>query len=44
MDKIKKKLRKQFEKTFEVDESDIPVHDRLVKDEHIRTLKKRKKE
>ena len=44
IEKLRKKIKKRFEETFEVDEnSDIPVHERYVKDEDIRTLRKKKK-
>ena len=41
-EKLRKKIKKQFEDTFEVNDSDIPVHERRVKDEHIRSLKRKK--
>ena len=38
-----KKMRDKIKKKFEVDEnSDIPVHEKFVKDEHFRNLKKKK--
>ena len=43
IERLRKKLKKKFEGSFEVDESDIPVHEKYVKDEHIRTLKKKKR-
>jgi hypothetical protein len=43
IEKLRKKLKKQFENTYEVDEnSDIPVHERRVKEEDIKSMKKRK--
>jgi len=43
IEKLRKKLKKQFENTFEIDEnSDIPIHERFVKEEDIKTLKKKK--
>ncbi|MFH2027970.1 MAG: hypothetical protein ABIJ08_02440 [Nanoarchaeota archaeon] len=42
-EKLKKKIKEKFEQTFEVDGGDIPVHERYVKDEDIRTLKKKKR-
>jgi len=41
IDKLRKKIKKSFD--IEVDESDIPVHEKRVKDEDIRMLKKRKR-
>lgn len=43
-EKIRKRIKKQFEESFEVDEdSDIPVHEKYAKEEDIKTLKKKKK-
>ena len=43
IEKLRKKIKKQFEDKFEIDEnSDIPVHERYVKEEDIKTLKKKK--
>jgi hypothetical protein len=43
IDKLRKKVKKQFENTFEVDEnSDIPVHERYVKEEDFKKIKKKK--
>jgi hypothetical protein len=43
IDKLRKKIKKEAEKNIEVDESDIPVHEKYVKEEHIKQLKKSKK-
>ncbi|MFH1641871.1 MAG: hypothetical protein ABIC04_03145 [Nanoarchaeota archaeon] len=41
-EEIRKKLKNQFEKTFDINEnSDIIVHEKRVKDEDFRTLKKK---
>ncbi len=40
IENLRKKLKKQSV-TFEIDESDIPVHERRVKEEDIKTLKKK---
>jgi len=40
IDKIKKKIKKEIEEGFEVDEdSDIPVHERYVKEKKIKKIK-----
>ena len=41
--KLRKKLRKEFEETFDVDRSDFPVHERYTKEEDIQTLKAKQK-
>lgn len=42
IEKLRKKLKKQFENTFETNEnSDIPIHEKRVKQEDIKTLKKK---
>lgn len=39
--KIKKKLKKEFDDIFEVDEdSDLPVHEKFVKEKKIKKVKK----
>lgn len=44
IEKLRKKLKKQYEDLFEVNErSDFPVHDRFTKEEDILEMKKRKK-
>lgn len=43
IDKIKRKIRKQAEKNIDIDDSDIPVHEKFVREEHIKQLKKKKK-
>ncbi|MBW2989437.1 hypothetical protein KY358_03905 [Candidatus Woesearchaeota archaeon] len=40
---IKKKIKEEAEKSIELDSSDIPVHERLTKEENIREIKKPKK-
>ena len=42
IDKIRRKLKKEAEKNVDIDDSDIPVHEKLVKEEHIKQLKKKK--
>jgi len=42
IDKIKKKIKEQAEKNIEIDDSDIPVHEKLTREEHIKQLKKKK--
>lgn len=40
IDKIKKKIKKEIEESFEVDEdSDIPVHEKRVKEKNIKRIK-----
>ncbi|MBW2974544.1 hypothetical protein KY366_02400 [Candidatus Woesearchaeota archaeon] len=39
--RIRKKIREQAEKNMEIDNSDIPVHEKFAKEEHIKKLKKR---
>lgn len=41
--KLRKKLRKEFEETFEVDRSDFPVHERYTREEYIQTMKTKQK-
>ena len=43
IEKIKKKLKEKFEESVEMDGSDIPVHERFVKEEDIKRLKKKSK-
>lgn len=39
--KIKKKLKKEFDEIFEVDEdSDLPVHEKFTKEKKIKKVKK----
>lgn len=42
IEKIRKKLREQSEGNLDIDDSDIPIHEKFVKEEHISTLKKKK--
>ena len=39
IEKIKKKLKEKLE----IDESDIPIHERFTTEEHIKQIKKGKK-
>ncbi len=42
--KLRKKLRKEYEDIFEIDEkSDFPVHERYTKEEDIQKIAKNKK-
>ena len=43
IDKIKKRIKREAEKNIEIDESDIPIHEKLVREEHIKELKKHKR-
>ena len=43
IEKIRKKLKQEAEKNIDIDHSDIPVHEKRVKEEHIKNLKKNKK-
>lgn len=44
LDKFRKKIRKEIEKTFVVDEdSDFPVHERYTKETNVLTMKKKVK-
>jgi len=38
IDKIKKRLKEKLE----IDDSDIPVHEKFVREEHIKKAKKKK--
>jgi hypothetical protein len=42
IEKIRKKLKKESEKNIEIDDSDIPVHEKFVREEHIKRIKKKK--
>ena len=42
IDKIKKRIKREAEKNIEIDDSDIPVHEKFVKEEHIKQLKKKR--
>ena len=37
---IRKKLRKEAEENIEADDSDIPVHERYVKEKNIKKIRK----
>ncbi len=41
IENIKKKIRKEIEQNIDIDESDIPVHEKFVKEEDIKKLRKR---
>lgn len=43
IEKIKKKLKREAEKNMEIDNSDIPVHEKRVKEEKIKEIKKNKR-
>ncbi len=43
IDKIKKRIKEQAEKNINIDDSDIPIHEKRVKEEHIKQLKKNKR-
>lgn len=41
LEKIRKRIRKESEELFEVDEnSDIPIHERYVKEKNIKKIRK----
>ncbi len=42
INKIRKKIKEEAEKNIEIDESDIPVHEKFVKEEHIKKIKRKK--
>ena len=42
IENLKKKIKKQAEKHMEIDDSDIPVHEKYVKEEEIKKIKKKK--
>ncbi len=43
IDKIREKLKEESKKKIEIDDSDIPVHEKFTKEEHIKELRKNKK-
>ncbi len=43
IDKIKKRIKKQFEGTVEIDSSDIPIHERYAGEETLQELRKKRK-
>lgn len=44
VDKFRKKIKKEIEQTFIIDEnSDFPVHERYTKESDIMTMKKKKR-
>ncbi|MBW2980155.1 hypothetical protein KY360_01915 [Candidatus Woesearchaeota archaeon] len=42
IEKLRKKIKKKAEEGVEIDESDIPVHEKYVKEEDIKQIKKKK--
>ena len=40
IEKFRKKIKKRFEQGFDIDDSDIPVHERYAKEEDIKMLNK----
>ncbi len=42
IERIKKRIKEQAEKNIELDDSDIPIHERQVKEEQIKELKRKK--
>ncbi len=44
IENLKKKIKKQAEKDMEIDGSDIPVHEKYVKEEDIKKAKKKKQD
>lgn len=45
IDEWRKKIKKEIEKTFEIDEgSDLPIHERYTKEEDILTMKEKQKQ
>lgn len=43
IDKLRRKIKREAEKNIEINESDIPIHEKFVKEEHIKTIKKKNK-
>lgn len=44
-DRLRKKLRRDAEHTFEIDEgSDLPIHEHYTKEEDILTMKEKQKQ
>jgi len=43
IEKLKKRLKKKAEELFEIEDSDIVVHERYVKEEDLQKLGKKKK-
>lgn len=41
INKIRRKIKEQAEKHIEIDESDIPVHEKFTKEEHIKKIKRK---
>ncbi|MFH1324228.1 MAG: hypothetical protein ABIH64_03200 [Nanoarchaeota archaeon] len=41
VEKIKRKIKKDFEDSMGIDDSDIPVHERFVKEEALKKLRKK---
>lgn len=44
IERTRRKIQKEFERNIEMDDSDIPVHEKFVKEENIKKLKKGYKE
>ena len=42
INRLRRKIKEQAEKNIEIDESDIPVHEKFVKEEHIKKIKRKK--
>ena len=42
IDKLRKKIKEKAEKNIEIDDSDIPIHEKFVREEDIKKLKKKK--
>ena len=36
IDKLRKRIKRQAEKNIDIDDSDIPIHEKLVREEHIK--------
>lgn len=41
INKLRKKLKEEAEKNIEIDESDIPIHEKFTKEEHIKKIKRK---
>ena len=44
IERIRRKIKEQIEKGIEIDDSDIPVHERFVNGEEINKLRKQRRE
>lgn len=38
---MKRKVRQGFEETIDIEDSDIPIHERFVKEENLKKLKRK---